>query len=777
MGFLSQYFLNPAFFLPGAALVLLPILIHILSRLRYRRVRFAAMEFLLESEELNRRRILLEQLLQLFLRILAILLITLLVARLLLDPGRMLMLRGASRHHVVLLDDTLSLRERDGDSTIFQRSLSTLETMLVEGVRQSGSARVTILPLSDPRRPIISDRVLDSAFVQELIPRLRNLPCTFRSASPVPALNAARDLLAADASADPHVHVLTDFRAVDWNDRPEVTAAFASLRAARAQVDLIQVSRGDAHPNIAIAGITTESLAAAQGVPWRVTLQVRNHGVTKAAGLRAAVSINGTPLPSRILIPDIEPGAQAEVSHDIVFDAEGRQQVEVRLDDDNLREDNRRIFAVEVAERRSVLILDDDGQQEDAAFVAAALSADPALTGLTADIRTSQALSASELPRYDCLYLLNIRDLPADTLLVLADYVRSGGGIVWFPGEQANVAWYSETLRTPGNLLFPVPLGVIQDVLPDSPISAPTDSLPFVSPVFATHPIFTIYNAPDSPFADTIRISRFFRTETGWKVDDVERGDGVRTIMRLKSGEPVGFEHTLGGGRVLTFLTGAGRRWSNWPVAPAAPGYVVMHLLTHQYLQKPVTGIQLRELAEPLQLQWPAAEFTESVEVYLPETGVDDEPVADTFARLQATTVTPAAQSGATATSAKSPAAAPPATPAAGVPTFSLTIPQASRPGLYRIRRFRPDGAVSDLAVALNVPSAESPLAIADPPRVTGGAELDHVQLLNADSAAALGGSAAGRELRWILLGLLACVLVLEQLVSLRLSHHPEAAQ
>ncbi|MEY3176576.1 MAG: hypothetical protein RLZZ436_4490, partial [Planctomycetota bacterium] len=468
MGFLSQYFLNPAFFLPGAALVLLPILIHILSRLRYRRVRFAAMEFLLESEELNRRRILLEQLLQLLLRILAVLLITLLIARLLLDPGRLLMLRGASRHHVVLLDDTLSLRERDGNSSLFQRSLATLETMLVEGVRQSGSARVTILPLSDPQRPIISDRVLDSAFVQELIPRLRNLPCTCRSASPVPALNAARDLLAADASADPHVHILTDLRAADWNDRPEVTAAFAALRAARAQIDLIQVSRGDSHPNISITGVTTESLAAALGVPWRVTLQVRNHGNAKTTGLRAAVSINGSPVPAKILIPDIEPNAQIEVSHDLTFDTEGRQQVEVRLDDDNLREDNRRVFAVEVAERRSVLILDDDGQQEDAAFVAAALSADPALTGLAADIRSSQALNASDLPRYDCLYLLNIRDLPADTLLLLADYVRSGGGIAWFPGEQANISWYSETLRNPGNPLFPVPLGVIQDVLPDT---------------------------------------------------------------------------------------------------------------------------------------------------------------------------------------------------------------------------------------------------------------------------------------------------------------------
>ncbi|MFM7036103.1 MAG: BatA domain-containing protein [Planctomycetaceae bacterium] len=767
MGFLSQYFLNPAFFLPGAALVLLPILIHILSRLRYRRVRFAAMEFLLESEELNRRRILLEQLLQLFLRILAVLLITLLIARLLLDPGRLLMLRGASRHHVVLLDDTLSLRERDGDSNLFRRSLATLETMLVEGVRQSGSARVTILSLSDPRRPIISDRVLDSAFVQELIPRLRNLPCTFRSGSPVAALNTARDLLAADASADPHVHILTDFRAIDWNDRPEITAAFASLRAARAQVDLIQISRGDSHPNISIAGITTESLAAARGVPWRVTLQLRNHGNSKVTGLRASVLINGTPVPAKILIPEIEPNAQVEVSHDLAFDTEGRQQVEVRLDEDNLQEDNRRVFAVEVAERRSVLILDDDGQQEDAAFVAAALSADPALTGLAADIRTSQGLNASELPRYDCLYLLNIRDLPADTLLVLADYVRSGGGIVWFPGDQANVAWYSETLRNPGNLLFPVPLGVIQDVLPDSPLTAPSDSLPFVSPVFGPHPIFTIYNAPDSPFPDTVRISRYFRTEPAWKFDDVERGDGVRTIMRLKSGEPVGFEHTLGRGRILTFLTGAGRRWSNWPVAPAAPGYVVMHLLTHQYLQKAVDSIQLRELAEPLQLQWSAGEFTDSVEVYLPETGSDDEPAADTFARLQATPVTPA-----------SPPAPAGTAPSSATPQMlSLTVPQASRPGLYRIRRFRPDGALSDLAVALNVPPSESPLAIADPPRVISGPELDHVRVLNADAATALGGSAAGRELRWILLGLLAVVLIAEQLVSLRLSYHPEAAQ
>ena len=773
MGFLSQFFLNPAYFLPGAALIILPILIHILSRLRYRRVRFAAMEFLLESEELNRRRILLEQLLQLLLRILAVLLIAVLIARLLLDPGRLLMLRGASRHHVVLLDDTLSLRERDGNATVYQRSLATLETMLVEGVRQSGSARVTIIPISDPRRPIVADRILDSAFVQELIPRLRNQPCSFRSASPVPALAAARDLLAADAAADPHVHILTDLRAADWNNRPEVTAALTALRSTRAQVDLIQVSRGDAHPNLAITEISTESLAAARGVPWRVTLKVQNFGNAKASGLRAAVLLNGNPLPAKILIPEIEPNSAVQVSHDLAFDTEGQQQVEIRLDDDNLRDDNRRIFAVQVADRRSILILDDDGKQEDAAFVAAALGADPALTGLAADIRASQAVNASELPRYDCIYLLNIRDLPADTVLLLADYVRNGGGIVWFPGEQANVPWYSETLRNPSQRLFPVPLGVIQDVSLDLPLDPNSDSPPFISPVFETHPIFTVYNAPDSPFPDTVRISRYFRVESSWNTSDTERRDGVRTIMKLKSGEPVGFEHSLGNGRILTFLTGAGRNWSNWPVAPAAPGYVVMHLLTHQYLQRPVDSIQLRELAEPLQFQWPSTQFTDAVEVYLPETGSDDEPAVDTFARLQAIPLEPPS-TAADPKSDRTPSATAAQNTPAGSQMLSLAIPQASRPGLYRVRRFLPDGAVNDLAIALNVTPSESPLAVADPSLITNTPELDHVRVLNADSASALGGSAAGREVRWILLALLALTLVAEQFVSLRLSYHPE---
>lgn len=763
---MSQFFLNPAYVIPAAALLAVPVLIHLLSRLRYKRVRFAAMEFLLESDELNRRRIVIEQLLLLALRTLAVLLIGLLIARLILDPNRMLMLRGSSVHHVVLLDDSLSMRDRDGDDTVFRHALTSLESMLAEGSSQPGTARITILSMSDPLRPILSDRPLDGAVLQELLPRLRNLTCSWRSASPVPALLAAKDILAADASASPQVHVLTDFRATDWTSRPEVTAALESLRTIQASVTLIPMTQ-DARPNVALVELSSETVLAARGVPWRMTLSVRNHSTTRVTGLRAVVLRDGLPLPGRVLIPDIEPGDTQLVAHDLTFETEGRHQVEVRLDDDTLREDNRRFLAVDVSERRQVLIVDDDGRQDDAAFVAAALSADPELTGLAAEVRPAQALSSISLDAYDCVFLLNIRELPADITRLLADYVEAGGGIAWFPGDQANARWYSETLREPSLRLFPVPLGVVQEATPE--LSGPAtnsggDESPFAAITFSQHPVFLAYNVPDSPFADVLRIRRWLAVTDEWVVDDAERNDQVRTLARLGNGQPVVFEHSCGRGRVLTFLFGSGRNWSNWPVAPAAPGYVVTMLLIHQYLQRETETIQLRELTEPLKLEWPTERFTDNVEVFLPEAGSDEEPVVETFVRLQATSASAANRASQTNdTDAQN--------------SWSVTIQQAERPGLYRLRRFTPDGTASDTTMVLNVPSTESALSLADAERLTQQTGMDHVRVADPKRAGSLGGNQAGREIRWMLIGLLIATLLCEQLLALRLSYHPEAAR
>ena len=80
-GLMLGAFVSPALFVGGAAAVAAPILIHLLARRRFKRIRWAAMEFLIDAERRNRRRLRMEEWILLALRCLAILLIGAMVAR------------------------------------------------------------------------------------------------------------------------------------------------------------------------------------------------------------------------------------------------------------------------------------------------------------------------------------------------------------------------------------------------------------------------------------------------------------------------------------------------------------------------------------------------------------------------------------------------------------------------------------------------------------------------------------------------------------------------
>src|SRR5947209_12026845 len=102
-----ELFLNPAYLAAGSALVSLPILIHLINRMRFKRIRWAAMEFLLKSQKRNRRKLIIEQLILLALRCLLVLLAGLLLARFQLSGGS-----GAGSYHYVVIDDTPSMGDQ-----------------------------------------------------------------------------------------------------------------------------------------------------------------------------------------------------------------------------------------------------------------------------------------------------------------------------------------------------------------------------------------------------------------------------------------------------------------------------------------------------------------------------------------------------------------------------------------------------------------------------------------------------------------------------------------
>ena len=101
-------FLHPAL-AAGAALAAVPLVIHLLNRQRYRPTPWAAMRFVLAAHRRTRRRVQLENLLLLFLRMGAVALLALAVARPFTSAGGALgVLTEQRRDVVVLLDGSAS---------------------------------------------------------------------------------------------------------------------------------------------------------------------------------------------------------------------------------------------------------------------------------------------------------------------------------------------------------------------------------------------------------------------------------------------------------------------------------------------------------------------------------------------------------------------------------------------------------------------------------------------------------------------------------------------
>ena len=121
-------FANPGYLAVAAALISAPIIIHLINRMRFKRIRWAAMEFLLKAQKRNRRRLIIEQLLLLALRCILVALVGLLVMRFVGFSFADFAAKQAL--HIVVLDDTLSMTDqiKEGDRTTdsFQKSKKEL---------------------------------------------------------------------------------------------------------------------------------------------------------------------------------------------------------------------------------------------------------------------------------------------------------------------------------------------------------------------------------------------------------------------------------------------------------------------------------------------------------------------------------------------------------------------------------------------------------------------------------------------------------------------------
>ena len=128
-----SWLVNPFMLGLGALAVASPIIIHLLNRRRFKIVDWAAMDFLFEANKKNRRRVQIENLLLLFLRCLAMLLIGLLLARPFL-PSDVVSLVATNQKYerIVVIDDSLSSQVLSGNLPAIEVAKESLSKLVTE---------------------------------------------------------------------------------------------------------------------------------------------------------------------------------------------------------------------------------------------------------------------------------------------------------------------------------------------------------------------------------------------------------------------------------------------------------------------------------------------------------------------------------------------------------------------------------------------------------------------------------------------------------------------
>lgn len=348
--------------LPLAALAAIPVVIHILSRLRLRRAEFPSLLLLTTVRRERFSWLRMKELLLLVFRTLVLLALLLALAR----PYVRHRLPGLGRANdlIVVLDNSYSMGRQWQKAVAVARSL----------VGSLGPGRRAMLATTSDQLPVSS---LQWQTPGRLLPLLDSLRPSYTGAVLEPALKRAAEL-AKPAHAD--IAVVTDLQArampSDWRPPSEVPVLLAVVAPPDAD-------------NAGVARVYTEERFPVAGRATRIKADFANYGPHPVT--RTAVLTLGDHREEQAVA--IKPHASATVTFETALADSGYHVAKVELRGDSLEADNTRWLAVYQPRRISVLVV--ESPTVPARYLTDALGADSSsVFGLT-------TVAAADFGRYD----------------------------------------------------------------------------------------------------------------------------------------------------------------------------------------------------------------------------------------------------------------------------------------------------------------------------------------------------------------------------------------
>lgn len=723
----------------GLPLIALPVLIHLINLRRHRRIQWAAMEFLLESQKRNKKWILLKQMLLLLLRTAAIALIVFMLAGPVLQSQWGSFFGMGTTHHVVLLDDSYSMSDTWNQTTAIDEAKQAVGQLLDQATQQPGNQKLTLIKFSEAQEltagstAAVSELPLDRAKFEELTADLAELQVTETDAGPDTAIQAALGLPEPTADESRIVYLVSDFRNRQWQENRQLRQRLEQLDDKVSQLQLIQCV-DQTRPNLAITRLEPEAGLRAAGVESWFQVSVANYGDRPVQSVTVEITQDDHKLPA-VNIEEIPPGEQVSQRFRVLFPIAGAHQLQATLSSDAVEIDNTRYFACQVPSEFPVLVVDGSRDGDDGYYLSKALApAGASKAGWRPQVeRPSFLRNHGRLKNFSTICLLDVPRLDDSEVEALEEYVRNGGGLAIFLGPQVQRPFYNDRLFAEGEGLLPLALDVPMQLLNDRK-TATTDLR------VSDHPLFRVFGGQRNSFLSLVAINFFYATDP-----ELQPGAETQVLAELRNGEPWVVSKPFGEGKVVVHLTKLSPKptslgeWSNFGVNPVFPVYANE---LAGYLSSASRGYLLEEVGAPLEL------FIDESK-YQPEVTI--KPPADS--PLPQSTITPQVVDA----------------------HYVVTSERTANSGVWEIELISREGKLEKQLVAFNPPPKEGDLHHFG--REQLAQELPEVayQFAYASQRNTGDHSLAGYQLSETLLYLLLGALIVEQWLAYRTSYHQGA--
>ncbi|OGV64779.1 MAG: hypothetical protein A2283_03935 [Lentisphaerae bacterium RIFOXYA12_FULL_48_11] len=581
-------FLNPMFLWAGAAATI-PLALHMMQSSKKVRMPFSTVRFLKMAEKKSSRRIKMENFILWILRTIIMAVISLAFAMPMLRTKSFGKVLGRTQRDIaIVLDGSFSMEYNMGKDTAWSRAIDAAANM-IEGLEEGD--QVCLYVAGTDVTPVVGQLNVQREFV---LSQLKGLKCGTTGSQLAPAVIAANDALKLETRRrEREIHIFTDGQALPWNSFaitdtnansqaleviPDKSAKKKEEKPAKktdektskkdskgkpgegevaksSSIDVWQPSKIDKKTAffVTLVGVTAPENTA----PIDIDLQPQLIMSDTTAKVKVKLARTGPAQNSTITayVDDQEIGTRAIVFTDNSEAEElfalpqlkpGKHSARIQSPSDNLPADNNFYFTIKVKEQLPTLCV---GTQNDAFFVMKALNP-TGDSNATMNVKhvTPDQLPSETFSAYSCIFLCNAIPIAGQDLVVIEQYVRSGGLLVIFPGDKATIEDYKAWSVMPGK-----PSSVI-----DVQMEEKKRMLRWEKP---QHPLLRTLQLPPGS-APVVTISRQLR----WPKEGLNEGE--ESIISAGATDTFLMHRNVGNGATILFSVAANRDWSSFPLSP-----------------------------------------------------------------------------------------------------------------------------------------------------------------------------------------------------------------